>query len=131
MGSWVSKDGVHVPAQEEVALKDKDGKPYIYKGADRSATEYLKEQGVDHLGSPWWEYPDMIARVRQVHNCSMDEYKKMTGYDEATTKEIIEKNLKEVTLHSDSPRKPGVRPRSGPIEGAFGDKEEAYGKVKK
>ena len=126
MGTWVSKNGVQVPAREKVALvnnTDKtiivDGKsvgpgePYIYEGPDRSATEYLKENSVEYLGRPWFEDPEVIGRIRQIHNCSIKEYMDMTGYDEKTTLAEVEKKLSEFVLHSTPVRKPGQRQRSG------------------
>lgn len=133
MGNWISKDGIQVPATEEVALTDpKTGKPYIYKGPDRSATAYLKEQGVDHLGRHFSEDPELIARVRQIHNMSMKEYMDMMGYDAKTTQGEFEKRVAEPVMHTDPPRKSGAKFRSGGantagnsghLEGDFGEPE--------
>lgn len=130
MGTWISKDGVMTPAQEEVALVDKDGKPYIYKGPDRSATEYLKEQGATHLGVHFSKDPEFINRVRQVHSMTMKEYMEANGYDENTTNEEFQKAMSTPIVHADPPRKRG-RPfasggrntagNSGHMEGGMGD----------
>ena len=152
MGTWVSKDGEFFPAKEKVSLVNTTGKtivvngksvgpdePYIYEGPDRGATEYLQEQGVKSLGQKWYNDPEIISRIRQVHNCSIEEYKQMMGYDEKTTSEEFEKKFSQVNLHKDPPRKQGSRfnsggkntaGNSGHIEGDFGGIEDAKAKVK-
>lgn len=129
MPKWVSKDGVCVPSKERVALTDKNGEPYIYEGPDRAAVEYLKEQGVESLGVHFSQDPELIARVRQIHNISMKEYMDMCGYDENTTRAKFDKHLNEVNIHENPARKPGLKPRTGGINtageghyaGDFGD----------
>jgi hypothetical protein len=139
MGTWVSKNGVQVPARERVALTNEKGEPYIYEGEDRSAKEYLEEQGVTSLGRHWSDDPEIISRIRQIHNCSLDEYKKMMGYDEKTSLEEVEKNLQTVNTHSEPRRKNPIKSRSGGAntagssghyEGDFGDLSDAKSKVK-
>lgn len=140
MPSWVSKNGVVVPAKEKVALTDpKTGEPYIYEGDDRAALEYLKEQNATHLGRPFWEDPELIGRVRQIHNCSMKEYMEMMGFDEKTTLVEIEKNLSQPITHTEPKRNKATRQRSGGAntagtsghyEGDFGDLSDAKAKLK-
>jgi len=152
MGTWISKNGVMVPAKEKVGLVNNTGKtitvdgkqvapgePYVYEGPDRSATEYLKEQGVESLGRNFWEDPELIGRVRQIHNCSIKEYMEMMGYNEKTTVDEFNKKLSEVVLHKDPPRKSGNKfnsggrntaGNSGHYEGDFGDLADAKAKVK-
>ena len=126
MPRYVSKEGVCLPAKEKVSLINNTGKtitvngkqvepgePYIYEGPDRAALEYMKEQGVEQLGQHFSKDPEFIARVRQVHNCSMKEYMEMCGYDEKTSNEEFERKFKEVNLHKDSPRKSGNKFASG------------------
>jgi hypothetical protein len=139
MGNWVSKNGLQVPAKEKVALTDKNGEPYIYEGPDRSATEYLKDQGVTHLGRNFWEDPELIGRVRQIHNCTMKEYMEMMGYDEKTSLAEVEKKLEEVVTHQAPKRGRPRKDRSGGTntaangghyEGGFGDLNDAKATVK-
>lgn len=152
MSTWISKNGVQVPAKEKVALVNDTGKtiivdgkpvapgePYIYEGPDRAATEYLKSEGVTHLGRNFWEDPELIGRVRQIHQCSMKEYMDMMGYNEKTTEDEFNKKLSEVNLHKETPRKSGSKfnsggrntaGNSGHIEGDFGDLADAKAKVK-
>src|SRR3990167_1049496 len=110
MPKYVSNEGVWKPAKEKVALEGKNG-PEIYEGDDRAA---LAEIAAGNITSSHFSHdPELIGRVRQIHNCSMDEYMKMMGYDEKVSKELFEKNLADVNTHSDPKRKPENRKKSG------------------
>ena len=129
MPKYVSDEGNWKPAKERVAPKDKDGVDFIYEGDDRAALEEMKLGNV--TSRKFYEDPEMIARVRQIHNCSMAEYMTMMGYDEKVSKETFEKNIAEVNTYQPPKRKPQQRQRSGGqntagesghYEGGLGDK---------
>ncbi len=105
MATYISKDGVCKPAIEKVALIDKNGEPYIYEGPDRSATEYLKQVGEDHIGVPFWEDPEIIDRAHERRK-TVEEFCKTSIYTKEKREKDYQEKLKEKVLHKAPERKP-------------------------
>lgn len=127
MPSWNSKDGVWKPATERVALYDKNGDPHIYEGADRAASEYLKEVGEEHLGMPFYEDPEIIDRAHDRH-MTIDQFcKTAINTPEKREKEYQEKAAKKVN-HRLPDRKPGTKQQGGGknTAGTGGDLEGGF-----
>ena len=139
MGTWISKDGIQTPSKEKVALTDpKTGEPFIYEGPDRSATEYLKEQGVPFIGQHFSKDPEIIMRARQL-NMSVEEFCQTAYYTEEMRKKDQAEKEKVVNTHQEPTRKQSSKfnsggkntaGTSGHLEGGFGDEAEAMKKVK-
>ena len=130
MPKYVSNDGVWTPAKEKVGITNAKGEPEVYEGPDRAALAEIKAGNIE--SKPFWKDTEFIARVRQVHNMTIEEYMKANGYDEKTSKAEFEKKLSEVNVHAEPSRKPGNRQRSGGqntagqsghLEGDFGEPE--------
>ena len=138
MPSYNSKDGIWKPKKEKVAITNKNGEPAVYEGPDRAAVEYLKEQGVTHLGQHFSKDPEVIMRARQL-NMSVDEFCQTAYYTEEMRQRDYEAKDKEVNLHKDPVRNPANKfpsggrntaGNTGHIEGDFGDIQDAKAKVK-
>ncbi len=137
MPSYVSKDGICKPAKEKVALYDEKGEPYIYEGPDRAATQVLKDQGVDHLGMPFYE-DNQVIQAAHDKKMTVEQFTRQNEH----TKEKREKDYKEraskLVTHRPLPRKPAKRQQgggrntagtSGHVDGGFGDFNDAKRKV--
>lgn len=98
MPSYNSKDGVWKPATERVALYDKNGDPHIYEGPDRAALQYMKEQGVEHLGKHFSEDPDIINRAHE-RKMTVDEFCKTKIHTKEKREEQFKKNESEKVNH--------------------------------
>ena len=137
MGTWNSRDGIWEPAKEKVPVVNKKGEPEIYEGPDRSAKEYLKEQGVETLGQHFTKDPEIIMRARQL-NMTVEEFCQTAYYTEEMRKKDQDAKASIVNLHKDPPRKSGGKFASGGrntaggghYEGDFGDLNDAKLKVK-
>ena len=151
MPSYNSKDGVVTPAREKVSLVNETGKtitvngkqiqpgePYIYEGPDRAAVEYLKEQGVDHLGQHFTKDPEIIMRARQF-NMTVDEFCQTAYYTDEMRARMQAEAASQTVLHRDLPRKSASQFRSGGANtagssghysGDFGDLSDAKAKIK-
>ena len=136
MPSYISKDGLWKPAKEKAAITNSKGEPEIYEGDDRAALAEIAAGNVE--SKPFWKDTEWTARIRQLHNMSMEEYMKSVGFDETTSNEVFEKKIKEVNLHKDAPRKPATKFPSGgkntagggSLDGDFGDLADGKSKVK-
>lgn len=104
MGSWVSELGVWKPAKEKAVNRDTGE---LYEGPDRVATEFLKEEGVSHLGMDARKDPENIMRARQL-GMSVEEFLQMNvpPTPEALANEEKKKNL--VVTHYTKKTKKGV-----------------------
>ena len=134
MPSWVSKDGKCYPAQEHVALKDKDGKDFIYEGPDRAAKEELliidPSGETDHIGMDFRTDPDLIARSKQFNEKSVEDYAKNRGYKPEKAEKDFEEKASEIKTHSLPDKKSGIQEAGGGINtageghlyGGFGEK---------
>lgn len=121
MASYDSKDGVWIPKIEKVALIDKEsGEPYIYEGPDRAAFEYLKAQGVDHLGVPFYKDSEIIFRAKQF-NMTLEEFCELHKNTEAERTKKYDAAHAVKQLHK--PLKPNER--KAPIKVESGGKDTA------
>lgn len=109
MGSWVSKLGQWFPKQEYfVNQKAKPGENPVYQGPDRGAMEYLNEQGVESIGTPYNADGELVMRARQLGFKDVDEYLKVAvpgGFDKKAQLEKSEKEQQKLEVHETPERK--------------------------
>lgn len=139
MPTFISDEGVWVPAKEKVALErinpeTGEPEPFIYEGDDRAALEMLKELDVDHLGSHFTENMELFELARGKGYNSVEEYVEKLGYNSNKAKELVAKYREQHNTHK-SPEKKVVKKISGggvntagtgnDLEGGFGDLPKA------
>lgn len=113
MASFDSKDGVWIPKTEKVALVEREsGEPFIYEGPDRAALDYLKKEGVDHLGVHFTKDADIIFRAKQL-NMTLEEFCELHKNTEAERKKTFDAAHATKVLHRPTPRKEGVKDLGG------------------
>ena len=135
MPTFISDEGVWVPAKEKVALErinpeTGEAEPFIYEGDDRAALEMLKELDIDHMGSHFSENMELfeLARARGYDN--VEEYVKKLGYNSDKAKELVAKYREKHNTHK-LPERVAAKKISGggtntagtgnDLEGGFGD----------
>lgn len=150
MANWVSKGGVFFPAKERVALKNNSnkaiknpsekeskyheeivqpGEDYIYEGPCRQALFELFKENVETFGTDFRYDPEVVSRVRQVYNMTMEEYLKFVGYDEEKEEKLFKEKASVVSKH-DLPKKVKALEIMGggkDFSGAGGDVKGGFG----
>jgi hypothetical protein len=118
MPSWKSINGVWKPAHERTYDGKKDE---MYEGPDRAAMEVLEEKGLETLGMPVENDPQIMELARQ-RNQTVKQYMKQNAPLPSQLKAQEEAQTK-VIDHKEAPKKRGVQPRGGgvTIRGGFGD----------
>jgi hypothetical protein len=112
MASFISKNGVWTPANEE-AINIKTGE--VYKGKDREATKIIEQETGrkdGHIGMNAKEDPENIMRARQL-GMSVEEFLNMNI--PPTQEQIAAEKEKEeaVVTHRPKPGKKGVKTGHG------------------
>ena len=131
MPSYKSDKGIWTPAPERAYVPPDPGKGreegYIYEGPDRQAQASLNEQGVDHLGMPVEQDPDVIMRARQL-NMTVPEFLKLHEPPTPQAAKVEAQKKTFVQVHKPDAPKPGVQPQGGRAPerpesegGSFGD----------
>ena len=118
MPSFISKGGVWEPATEETVVNkvqpDGSTRPEVYKGPDREAAKYIKENG-GVVGMSVIDDPQIIE-IAENRRMTVEQYVAKFGPkpDQIKAKEAADKV---VVDHSTPKGKKGVQPS----EGGFGE----------
>ena len=131
MPTWKSVKGIWKPAKERAYVPPDAAKGreegYIYEGEDRQARASLTEQGVDHLGTPVEQDPEIIYRARQM-GMTVPEFLELHKTPTPQTIAADKKKDEFVQVHKPDAPKPAVQPQGGRAPerpesegGAFGD----------
>ena len=119
MASWKSNQGIWEPSDER-AVNIKTGE--VYEGKDRSATEFLKEEGVTYIGMDVRKDPDNIMRARQL-GMTVEDFLALNTPPSPETQANEDAKKVLVVTHIDPKPKRGVKPQGGGVNmtGDFGD----------
>lgn len=132
MPNWISDRGIWHPMKEKVALKKKDGEPYIYEGPDRAALYELWRDKVEVLGQDFKHDPDLVARIRSLGFKDIEEYLHSIGYDEEKAKKDFEARAVKINKHELPDRIQAIEQMGGGIDtsGQGNDIPGGFGKPK-
>jgi len=108
MPTFISDEGVWVPAKEKVALEKVnpetgEKEPYIYEGQDRAALEMLKEMDMEEqgfMGVHFSENMELYELARGRGYNSVEEYVEKLGYNTKKAKELVAKYKAKYVTHS-------------------------------
>ena len=142
MPTFISDEGVWVPAKEKVALErinpeTGETEPFIYEGDDRAALEMLKELDLleqGYMGTHFSENMELFELARSKGYNSVEEYVEKLGYNSEKAKELVAKYKSQHNTHK-LPEKVAAKKISGggtntagtgnDMEGGFGDLPKA------
>jgi hypothetical protein len=108
MPTFISDEGVWVPAKEKVALEKVnpetgEKEPYIYEGQDRAALEMLKEMDMEEqgfMGVHFSENMELYELARGRGYNSVEEYVEKLGYNANKAKELVAKYKSKYVTHA-------------------------------
>jgi len=138
MPTFISDEGVWVPAKEKVALEKVDPEtgekePFIYEGQDRAALEMLKEMDMEeqgYMGVHFSENMELYELARGRGYNSVEEYVEKLGYNAKKAKELVAKYKAKYVTHAQPEKVKGKEFAGGGVNtagtgndlsGGFGD----------
>ena len=138
MPTFISDEGVWVPAKEKVALEKTnpetgEKEPFIYEGPDRAALEMLKDMDMEeqgYMGTHFSENMELFELARGRGYNSVEEYVEKLGYNSKKAKELVAKYKSKYQTHTLPEKIQGKKFQGGgtntagtgnDLEGGFGD----------
>ena len=135
MPTFISDEGVWVPAKEKVALEKinpetGEKEPYIYEGQDRAALEMLKEMDMEEqgfMGVHFSENMELYELARGRGYNSVEDYVEKLGYNAQKAKELVAKYKAKYVTHAQPEKIKGKEFEGGGKNTATGENNMSGG----